>query len=154
MLPTPPGSSLCGHTVSSGLSAVSLLACGVSVCCLLLSLSLLSPYVTCLSSDLWEAEFYTTCIIRGPLCQITGFSSLEYTSNTGKIPTDHDFSADRSIVGVSWKTNRLLYICLDPVCQLINPLSFSTLRKQCSGLDSPYSFKQAFLYLVYSPHLA
>ena len=52
------------------------------------------------------------------------------------------------------KTNRLLYICLDPVCQLINPLSFSTLRKQCSGLDSPYSFKQAFLYLVYSPHLA
>ena len=121
MLPTPPGSSLCGHTVSSGLSAVSLLACGVSVCCLLLSLSLLSPYVTCLSSDLWEAEFYTTCIIRGPLCQITGFSSLEYTSNTGKIPTDHDFSADRSIVGVSWKTNRLLYICLDPVCQLINP---------------------------------
>ena len=63
MLPTPPGSSLCGHTVSSRLSglSVSLLA---SVCCLLLSLSLLSPYVTCLSSYLWGAEFLSRALSR------------------------------------------------------------------------------------------
>ena len=157
VLPTPPGSSLCGHTVSSGLSGLSVCLSSRLWSLRLLSRSLLSPYVTCLPSFLWGTKFLSRASWRGPFCRITGysrilFSEFQYTNNTGKVPANHDFSADRSIVGVTWKTNKLSYICLGPVCQFINPLSFSTLRKQCSGLDSPYSFKQASLYLVYLLH--